>query len=79
MPNPPSEVPRNEVHPEGKLLPFPTVKLMAEFTTARDLNMISWFRKRNCNSCRKEVPKQYECCSENCHLKLHPKEKPRDE
>lgn len=58
--------PQNEVHPSDVLLPFPDVRQLADFTKGREAGSESMFRMRHCDNCRKEIPKQFRFCSEDC-------------
>ena len=70
--------PKNEVLPPGSRLPFPNRIQLAEFQQLRSTGQVTVFRCRPCDSCGKEIPEAYECCSEACHHKLQQSKKDND-
>ena len=69
MPKSPDEPPQNEVHPSDVLLPFPDHRQLSDFAKRRESGAESVFRMRYCDACQKEIPKQFQFCSEDCQRK----------
>lgn len=70
-----NEPPKNEPLPPGTLLPFPTPRQQSDFLKLREQGMISVFRARACDACKKETPEAYRFCGEVCHNKVNPPKK----
>ena len=71
---PDSEPPQNEVLPPWQMLDFQSERDQTKFTKLREQGLESVFRARRCDACQKECPRTYNFCSEECYLKLNPKE-----
>lgn len=67
-----TEPPKNEVMAPGELLNFPTPRQLKLFRNDRESGLEPMYRARLCNACKLETPRTFECCTEECYMKLHP-------